>query len=72
MKINMTGMAYSFDSEGNTDKISISLSSYEMGESLNANVAITSDDLQENESLDDMTRKQVEEHAKQKCVKWFE
>lgn len=71
MKVNMTGMNYSFDAEGNTDKISVSLTGYEGGNSLNATVDIVAEDLNEKESFDDLSRKQIEAKAKSKITGWL-
>lgn len=71
MKINLTGMDYRFDQEDNTTAVLVSFSGYENSNSINTTVEITPEDMAENKTLDDLTKKQATTKAKEKIKAWF-
>lgn len=71
MKINLTGMDYRFDQDDNTTAVLVSFSGYENSNSLNTTVEITPEDMAENKTLDDLTKKQATAKAKEKIKAWF-
>lgn len=72
MKINLTGIDYRFDQEDNTTAVLVSFSGYENSNSLNTTVEITPEDMTENKTLDDLTKKQATAKAKEKIKAWFD
>lgn len=72
MKINLTGIDYRFDQDDNTTAVLVSFSGYDNSNSINATVELTSNDMTDGKSLDDLTKKQASAKAKEKIKAWFD
>jgi hypothetical protein len=69
MNTKIITIAYNLDNDGETKSITVSLAGYDsLNESLSATVFINADDLTGNETLDAITRKDIETLARTKTA----
>lgn len=64
MSTKMTALSYTINDDGSTKAISVTLTGYENGESVNVVVILTA------ENLDDLTRKEIETQARSKASEY--
>lgn len=69
MNIKKTALTYNFDGDGNTSSITVSLSGNEGADYLNANMQVTSGDLTNGQTFDDLTMKDITTIARTKLAK---
>ncbi|GED82645.1 hypothetical protein [Latilactobacillus curvatus] len=69
MDIRTTSLSYNFDSEGNTTSVTVSLSGQGGSDYINANMAVTAEDLTKDQTFDDLTKKDITTIARAKLAK---
>lgn len=69
MEIKKTSLSYNFDGDGNTSSITVSLSGNDGADYLNANMSVTSSDLDDGQTFDDLTMKDITTIARAKLAK---
>lgn len=70
MKVNLNKLSYNFDETGATTSVTAEFNSQDTyPEFLNARLEIVTDDLEEEQSFDDLSRKQLEKLARKKLAK---
>lgn len=69
MDIKVTALSYSFDNEGNTTSVTVSLSGQGGANYLTANMAVAAEDLTEGQTFDDLTKKDITTIARDKLAK---
>ncbi|QAR35273.1 hypothetical protein [Latilactobacillus curvatus] len=69
MEIKTTSLEYKFDNEGSTKSIAVSLTGNDGTDYVNANMAVTTDDLGDGQTFDDLTKKDITTIAKVKLAK---
>ena len=72
MNIRMNNMQRSYDDNWDTVSIEANFSSYDNGQTFNATVVLTNDDLKNGQTLDSLNPKEVNDLAKAKIVSWLE
>lgn len=68
LDIKLTGINYRIDEDGNTTEVGTTFSGYGNGENVNASMVISTSDLDEGTSLDDLSRKQIEAAGRKKLA----
>lgn len=70
-KNTMNGLQYRFDAKGNTVRIDVSFEGHDDNRDnyINGSVNVTTDDLDEGVTLDDLNRKKIQDIAHKKFVK---
>lgn len=66
MNIIVSGITYSFDSDGNTKSVAVSLTGSVSMDNLNAYVHLEQADLENEQTFDDLPKKQIVALAKKK------
>lgn len=69
MEIKTTSLEYKFDTDGSTKSIAVSLTGNDGTDYINANMAVTTDDLGDGQTFDDLTKKDITTIAKAKLAK---
>ncbi len=69
MDIKKTALTYSFDGDGNTTAIAVSLSGNDGADYLNANMQVTPEGLTNGQTFDDLTMKDITTIARTKLAK---
>lgn len=68
MNIIVSGITYSFDNEGNTKSVAVSLTGSVSMDNLNAYVHLEQADLASGQTFDDLSKKQIVVLAKKKLA----
>lgn len=68
MNIIVSGITYSFDNEGNTKSVAVSLTGSVSMDNLNAYVHLEQADLTSDQTFDDLSKKQIVVLAKKKLA----
>lgn len=68
MEITLNRFAYQFDTNGATSSVSVGLNGLDNGDAVSATLQITSSDLADGKTLDDLTKSDFETLAKSKLA----
>ena len=68
MEINTTRLAYQFDNEGQTESVQIAFNGNMSNNYINATIEIKQDELDNGQSFDDLTKKEIEAIGRKKLA----
>lgn len=66
MDINTTRLAYQFDNDGQTESVQIAFNGNMSNNYINATIEIKQDELEDGQSFDDLTKKEIETLGRKK------